>query len=198
MDERHDLSEAEKTDAFFNAVKWGLPSLVEQQFYYRMLTEKSLTRDQIKSYMLQKEVTANPPQPAKGKRENNRSESNTTTALLVTPSKQVNKRKHFSQKSGSLSAPPRKFQKRNSKKNQNFSQLPQKGFKQKNFPPPPSQHRKAVGKNVRCFNCQNWGHLGRDCPNPLRQNICFWCNQEGHKAADCTIQFAQVHNQPQP
>lgn len=192
------MSEAEKTDAFFNAVKWGLPSLVEQQFYYRMLTEKSLTRDQIKSYMLQKEVTANPPQPAKGKRENNRSESNTTTALLVTPSKQVNKRKHFSQKSGSLSAPPRKFQKRNSKKNQNFSQLPQKGFKQKNFPPPPSQHRKAVGKNVRCFNCQNWGHLGRDCPNPLRQNICFWCNQEGHKAADCTIQFAQVHNQPQP
>ncbi|KAK7575582.1 hypothetical protein V9T40_011868 [Parthenolecanium corni] len=193
LDERHDLSEAEKTDAFFNAVKWGIPSLIEQQFNYRMLTEKSLTRDQIKSYMLQKEVTSAPPQPVKGKRENNRSETNTTTALLVTPSK-VNKRKRFSRHSGSFSAPPRKFQKRNLKKNRNFSQAPQKGVKQKNSS---SQHGQAVGRNVRCFNCQNRGHLGRDCTNPPRQNVCFRLNQEGHKAADCTAQFNQVNIQPQ-
>ncbi|KAK7574002.1 hypothetical protein V9T40_011193 [Parthenolecanium corni] len=193
LDERHDLSEAEKTDAFFNAVKWGIPSLIEQQFNYRMLTEKSLTRDQIKSYMLQKEVTSAPPPPVKGKRENSKSEINTTTALLVTPSK-VNKRKRFSRNSGSFSAPPRKFHKRNTKKNRNFSQAPQKGFKQKNSS---SQHGQAVGRNVRCFNCQNRGHLGRDCTNPPRQNVCFRCNQEGHKAADCTVQFNQVNNQPQ-
>ena len=41
----------------------------------------------------------------------------------------------------------------------------------------------------RCFNCNQTGHLMRDCRNRLRRfpdtRRCFNCNQPGHLAKDC-------------
>lgn len=33
----------------------------------------------------------------------------------------------------------------------------------------------------RCFNCQGFGHWGKDCPT----RICNWCHQQGHWKNKC-------------
>ena len=56
---------------------------------------------------------------------------------------------------------------------------------------------------IKCRNCKQFGHFGKDCPNErLRLNcilcgkdthdsfecsekLCFKCNQVGHKASEC-------------
>ncbi|KAK7605168.1 hypothetical protein V9T40_007026 [Parthenolecanium corni] len=174
LDKRHDLSEAEKTDAFFNAVKWGLPSVAEQQFNYRMLTDKPLTCEQIKSYMLQKEP----------KRDNPRGESG-PVALLTTLSRSGRGKRSYLRpwnRSSTSSSPPKKLSRQNNRNTSKNNMSLQKGFKQSS-PSSFSQHRRGV----RCFNCQRRGHMGKDCQNPARSNVCFRCDQEGHRAAECPL-----------
>lgn len=35
---------------------------------------------------------------------------------------------------------------------------------------------------IRCFNCQQMGHVQRNCPN---QRSCYRCGRKGHQARDC-------------
>jgi hypothetical protein len=36
----------------------------------------------------------------------------------------------------------------------------------------------------RCYNCDEQGHLARDCPHP-RRPWCSQCRTNGHKTKDC-------------
>jgi len=54
-------------------------------------------------------------------------------------------------------------------------------------------------KNVRCYNCSNYGHIGRDCPNPRKPMVCTNCGKEGHTKKYCqgkteqpTVSFIQT------
>lgn len=38
---------------------------------------------------------------------------------------------------------------------------------------------------VRCYNCNELGHVSTNCPKP-RGNTCFTCGQPGHMARTCT------------
>ncbi|KAK7605165.1 hypothetical protein V9T40_007023 [Parthenolecanium corni] len=143
LDERHDLSEAEKTDAFFNAVKWGLPSVAKQQFNYRMLTDKPLTH----------EGESGP------------------VALLTTLSRSGRGKRSYPRpwnRSSTSSSPPKKLSRQNNLNTLKNNKSLQKGFKQSS-PSSFSQQRRGV----RCFNCQRRGHMGKDCQNPARSNVCF-------------------------
>jgi hypothetical protein len=39
---------------------------------------------------------------------------------------------------------------------------------------------------IKCFNCNEVGHMARNCPNEIRV-ICHKCNMVGHFEWDCTI-----------
>jgi hypothetical protein len=62
---------------------------------------------------------------------------------------------------------------------------------------------------IRCFNCNEVGHMSRDCPNELEINCircnrkghydwecpnikCFRCNQIGHKSFDCKVTSKEI------
>jgi hypothetical protein len=42
---------------------------------------------------------------------------------------------------------------------------------------------KGTMPSIRCFRCNELGHLLQFCPNPIR---CFKCDQTGHYQRDCT------------
>ena len=46
------------------------------------------------------------------------------------------------------------------------------------------------GRPMSCYNCNEEGHISRDCPNPKQGNgagsaSCYNCNEEGHMSRDC-------------
>lgn len=42
----------------------------------------------------------------------------------------------------------------------------------------------------KCYNCNNFGHLSRNCPEPKRPLICRACQQTGHTQRHCTASGA--------
>ncbi|CAB0040125.1 unnamed protein product [Trichogramma brassicae] len=38
----------------------------------------------------------------------------------------------------------------------------------------------------RCFNCQAYGHISRNCPEPRVEPYCTSCKKNGHYKRDCT------------
>lgn len=61
------------------------------------------------------------------------------------------------------------------------------------------------GKGPQCYNCNNYGHLARDCDfSPTKGSVprCYYCHQYGHLARDCvnaegevnTMQMSQGRN----
>ena len=43
-------------------------------------------------------------------------------------------------------------------------------------------------KKMTCYNCNEEGHMSRDCPSgggDRKPMSCYNCNQEGHMSRDC-------------
>lgn len=40
---------------------------------------------------------------------------------------------------------------------------------------------------VKCFNCNDYGHISHDCPKPKRQLKCLNCQMEGHTRGRCSL-----------
>ena len=51
--------------------------------------------------------------------------------------------------------------------------------------PPSSEEGRSRRGIIRCYNCQEAGHLGRDCTRPKKRFVCFRCNEEGHLWRNC-------------
>ena len=39
-------------------------------------------------------------------------------------------------------------------------------------------------RQVKCYNCEEEGHIQRDCPHP-RKVTCYACKEEGHIQRNC-------------
>ncbi|UYV69772.1 hypothetical protein LAZ67_7000699, partial [Cordylochernes scorpioides] len=57
----------------------------------------------------------------------------------------------------------------------------------------PNTSRRTVNRAIRndkgepkCFNCNQFGHIARDCPVPKATLTCRGCGQTGHKERNCT------------
>ena len=40
------------------------------------------------------------------------------------------------------------------------------------------------GNQMKCYNCQKYGHFAKDCHNS-KVDECYSCHQRGHLARDC-------------
>lgn len=39
---------------------------------------------------------------------------------------------------------------------------------------------------IKCRNCKQFGHIGRDCPNERQRLNCILCGKDTHESFDCT------------
>ncbi|XP_046369976.2 zinc finger CCHC domain-containing protein 7-like [Haliotis rufescens] len=49
---------------------------------------------------------------------------------------------------------------------------------------------------VRCVNCNEVGHLSKDCPRPKKSQICIFCGYTGHFYRNCPQSLCYNCNQP--
>lgn len=51
---------------------------------------------------------------------------------------------------------------------------------------------------LKCFNCNQSGHIAVNCQQSKREKTCFKCLQIGHKAKDCSVSGTAVKENVQP
>lgn len=44
----------------------------------------------------------------------------------------------------------------------------------------------TMRREIRCYNCNEVGHLSMNCPKPQRRIRCMKCQRSGHSSRDCT------------
>ena len=175
MDDRHDLSEEEKNDAFYNAVKAGLPSLIEQNFNYKMLSNKNMSREQIKNYMLQREVSCSLPK-LDGRRAPEARTALTSSTNIRTITRQptiILKRLH---------SKPRSFR---AQPNIVAPSARLASSRPRTRTHPKKRMRKAT-PSTRCYKCQGLGHFAATCiKNRVMSGTCGNCGLRGHTKENC-------------
>lgn len=50
----------------------------------------------------------------------------------------------------------------------------------------------ARSKGPKCFNCNNFGHISTNCPQPQRRLKCTSCSKVGHEASQCKSKGTNV------
>lgn len=58
-------------------------------------------------------------------------------------------------------------------------------------------HLARVSSKPVCFNCQQEGHIAKDCPNPAkpgdrRRQLCSHCNKPNHSAEKCVARLQEL------
>ena len=56
----------------------------------------------------------------------------------------------------------------------------QENTRQKN-----TNRNRGYGSNVKCFNCNRYGHVSRDCQQRKRDDNCWNCGKPGHTRSQC-------------
>jgi len=49
--------------------------------------------------------------------------------------------------------------------------------------PPPRR-----GRGPKCYNCGEFGHISKDCPDASQGPKCYNCGNFGHLSRDCTAE----------
>ncbi|XP_053968466.1 uncharacterized protein LOC128869895 [Anastrepha ludens] len=47
-------------------------------------------------------------------------------------------------------------------------------------------------KSIKCFNCNEYGHIAANCPKPPRKERCAKCNKVGHDSKSCRYEKSTV------
>src|SRR5690606_19108296 len=42
-----------------------------------------------------------------------------------------------------------------------------------------------TSSDIRCYNCQETGHISKNCDKPRQPNFCTACKKEGHSRREC-------------
>ena len=58
-----------------------------------------------------------------------------------------------------------------------------------------NRRRMPVSRPIRCFACDEEGHISRDCPRRARERKCFVCGDAGHLAPSCPQRFGAAKNE---
>ena len=49
--------------------------------------------------------------------------------------------------------------------------------------------RRGFDSNIQCHNCNEWGHIARECPEQNNRIRCYNCNKWGHISRECKIRY---------
>ena len=53
---------------------------------------------------------------------------------------------------------------------------------------------KTEMSEIKCYRCNNLGHISKDCPLPQRVPFCSKCRQQGHTKSRCTSETTTETN----
>ena len=51
--------------------------------------------------------------------------------------------------------------------------------------PPVGGYASQGSAAQKCYRCNQYGHISRECHLPLSATVCYHCRQEGHMAREC-------------